>query len=74
MSVADQKQVLGAQFVEEIVETRRHRFFVKLPDELKRFLVDERAVRNPGELAEKMKDHAMRASGHSRAGYPRGWS
>ncbi len=63
MGVADQKQALGTHFVEEIGQAHGHGLFVEFPDEFERLLVDERAVRNSGDPAEKMKDHAVRRAG-----------
>jgi hypothetical protein len=40
-----------------------HGLFVEFPDEFQRLLVDERAVRNPRDPAEKMKDHAVGRAG-----------
>src|SRR5205085_6329717 len=60
MRVTDEQQPLGAQLVEEIREPARHRFLMQLPDELERLFVDQRAVRNARDLAEKMKDDAVR--------------
>ena len=64
MSVTDQEQALRAQFVKEICEARRVRLFVKFPDEFERLFVNERAViREPGNPAKKMKDHAVGRAG-----------
>src|SRR6478736_92420 len=60
MRVADQEKTFGPQLVEKIREPAGHRFFVELPDELERLLIDERAVRNTGNFSEEMKDSAMR--------------
>ena len=57
--IADQKQPLATQFVEEIGEAYGHGLFVEFPDEFERLLLDERAVRDAGDPAEKMKDDAM---------------
>ena len=59
VGIADQEQAFVAQFVEEICKARRHRLFVKLPDEFQRLLVDQRTVWNPRDLAEQMKDHPV---------------
>ena len=63
VGVADEKQALGTQFVEEIGEAYGHGLFVEFPDEFERLLVDERAVRDPGDPAEKMKDDAVWRAG-----------
>ena len=60
MRVADEQQALGAQFVEEIREPAGHRFFVQLPDELERLLVDQRAIGDAGNFAEEMEHDAVR--------------
>jgi hypothetical protein len=51
------------QFVEEIGEPHGHGLFVEFPDEFQRLLIDERAVRDPRDPAEKMKDHAVGRAG-----------
>src|SRR5262249_44459496 len=61
MSITDKEQSLRAHFVEEICKARRVRLFMKFPDEFERFFVNERAViREPGNPAKKMKNHAVR--------------
>lgn len=59
MSVADEKQALGLQFVEEVGEADGQGLLMKFPHEFERLLIDQRAVRDPRYPAEKMKDDTM---------------